>query len=40
MAIDSDQCNYVLSNAKIAATGWRPVHSLESGIYELLTGFI
>ena len=39
MANDPDQRNYVVSNAKIEATGWRPMHSLESGIYELLKGF-
>jgi nucleoside-diphosphate-sugar epimerase len=39
MANDPDQRNYVVSNAKIEATGWRPEHSLESGVTELIKGF-
>ena len=39
MANDPDQRNYVVSNAKIEATGWRPAHSLEDGISELIRGF-
>ncbi len=33
---DPDQRNYIVSNKKILATGWRPKHSLESGIKELI----
>lgn len=33
---DPDQRNYVVSNAKIEATGWRPEHSLADGIQELI----
>lgn len=36
---DPDQRNYVVSNAKIEATGFKPVHSLDAGIAELIKGF-
>lgn len=36
---DPDQRNYIVSNAKIEATGWRPAHSLDAGIAELVKGF-
>jgi nucleoside-diphosphate-sugar epimerase len=36
---DVDQRNYVVSNAKIEGTGFRPKHSLEDGIRELLKGY-
>ena len=36
---DPDQRNYIVSNAKIEATGYRPQVSLESGIRELIKGF-
>ena len=36
---DPDQRNYIVSNAKIEATGFKPTHSLEMGIVELLKGF-
>jgi nucleoside-diphosphate-sugar epimerase len=36
---DLDQRNYVVSNAKIEASGYRPAHSLESGIRELIKGY-
>jgi len=36
---DPDQRNYIVSNAKIEATGFRPVMSLEKGIEELIKGF-
>ena len=35
-AKDPDQRNYIVSNKKILATGWRPKYSLESGIKELI----
>ena len=38
-AKDPDQRNYVVSNDKIEATGWRPSHTLENGISELIKGF-
>ncbi len=36
---DPDKRNYVVSNAKIEATGFRPAHSLDAGIAELLKGY-
>ncbi len=36
---DPDQRNYIVSNAKIEATGFTPVHSLSMGIAELLKGY-
>lgn len=36
---DPDQRNYVVSNAKIEATGFMPHFSLQEGIIELVRGF-
>lgn len=36
---DPDQRNYIVSNAKLEATGFVPQYSLESGIEELIKGF-
>ncbi|HEY3078259.1 MAG TPA: NAD(P)-dependent oxidoreductase [Burkholderiales bacterium] len=36
---DPDQRNYIVSNAKMEATGWRPKFSLDAGIEELVKGF-
>ncbi|HEV3019641.1 MAG TPA: NAD-dependent epimerase/dehydratase [Burkholderiaceae bacterium] len=36
---DPDQRNYVVSNAKIEATGFKTAHSLDAGIGELIKGF-
>lgn len=36
---DPDQRNYVVSNAKIEATGYQPAHSLDAGIAELVKGY-
>lgn len=36
---DPDQRNYIVSNAKIEATGYRPQFSLEDGIRELIKGY-
>ena len=36
---DPDQRNYVVSNAKIEATGFRQTHSLDFGIQELIKGY-
>ena len=36
---DPDQRNYIVSNAKIEATGYRPRVSLEAGVRELIKGF-
>ncbi|MBI3044310.1 MAG: SDR family oxidoreductase [Betaproteobacteria bacterium] len=39
VAKDPDQRNYVVSNAKIEATGFKPAHSLDFGIRELIKGY-
>ena len=36
---DPDQRNYIVSNAKIEATGFKPEFSLDRGISELIKGF-
>jgi len=36
---DIDQRNYIVSNDKIEATGFKPKFSLEIGIKELLKGY-
>jgi nucleoside-diphosphate-sugar epimerase len=36
---DPDQRNYVVSNAKIEATGFKPEFSLDRGIAELIKGY-
>ena len=36
---DLDQRNYIVSNAKIEATGFRPIFSLDNGIEELIKGY-
>jgi nucleoside-diphosphate-sugar epimerase len=36
---DPDQRNYVVSNAKIEATGFKPAYSLSQGIHELIKGY-
>jgi nucleoside-diphosphate-sugar epimerase len=36
---DPDQRNYIVSNKKIEATGFKPAHSLDSGIQELIKGY-
>jgi nucleoside-diphosphate-sugar epimerase len=36
---DPDQRNYVVSNAKIEATGFSATHGLDAGIAELVKGF-
>lgn len=36
---DPDQRNYIVSNAKIEATGFKPEFSLERGISELIKGY-
>ena len=36
---DPDKRNYIISNAKIEATGFRPKVSLEAGIAELIKGY-
>jgi len=36
---DPDKRNYIVSNAKIAKTGFRPEYSLQEGIQELIKGY-
>ncbi|CAK0769412.1 GDP-D-glycero-alpha-D-manno-heptose dehydrogenase [Gammaproteobacteria bacterium] len=36
---DPDQRNYIVSNAKIEATGFSPLYSLDLGISDLVKGF-
>jgi nucleoside-diphosphate-sugar epimerase len=36
---DPDQRNYIVSNAKIEGTGYKPMYSLDFGIQELIKGF-
>jgi nucleoside-diphosphate-sugar epimerase len=36
---DPDKRNYIVSNARIAATGFRPATSLDRGIAELVRGY-
>jgi nucleoside-diphosphate-sugar epimerase len=36
---DPDQRNYIVSNAKIETTGFKPIHSLNMGIAELIKGY-
>jgi len=36
---DPDQRNYIVSNAKIEATDYKPAHSLDAGVAELVKGY-
>jgi nucleoside-diphosphate-sugar epimerase len=36
---DPDKRDYLVSNEKIESLGWRPAHTLDDGIKELLKGF-
>ena len=36
---DPDQRNYIVSNAKLEATGWYPYHTLDDGVEELIKGY-
>jgi nucleoside-diphosphate-sugar epimerase len=36
---DPDQRNYIVSNARIEATGFKPAYGLEEGIRELVKGY-
>jgi nucleoside-diphosphate-sugar epimerase len=39
LAVDPDQRNYVVSNAKLESTGWKPQIDLDAGIRELIKGY-
>ncbi len=36
---DPDQRNYIVSNAKIESTGFKPIYSLDAGISDLIKGY-
>ena len=36
---DPDQRNYIVSNEKLEATGWKPFHTLDDGVEELIKGY-
>jgi len=36
---DPDKRDYIVSNAKIEATGYMPIYSLDDGICELIKGY-
>ena len=36
---DEDQRNYIVSNKKIEATGYKPQYNLDDGIVELIKGY-
>jgi nucleoside-diphosphate-sugar epimerase len=36
---DPDKRDYIVSNAKLEATGWRPQWSLDAGVAELIKGY-
>lgn len=36
---DPDKRDYIVSNEKIETTGWKPDHSLDRGIQELIQGY-
>lgn len=36
---DPDKRDYIVSNERMEATGWRPAHSLDDGIRELVKGY-
>jgi nucleoside-diphosphate-sugar epimerase len=36
---DPDKRDYIVSNARIEATGFRPAWSLDDGIAELIKGY-
>jgi nucleoside-diphosphate-sugar epimerase len=36
---DPDKRNYIVSNAKIEATGYKPDFSMQAGITELVKGY-
>jgi nucleoside-diphosphate-sugar epimerase len=39
IATDPDKRDYIVSNDKIEATGWRPQFSIDDGIKELIKAY-
>ncbi len=39
VGVDPDQRNYIVSNSKIEATGFKPAFSIDDGITELIKGY-
>ena len=37
--IDKDNRNYIVSNDKLEATGWKPRYTIEDGINELMSAY-
>ena len=36
---DKDNRNYIVSNNKLEATGWKPLYKIEDGINELVSAY-
>jgi hypothetical protein len=36
---DPDKRNYIVSNARIEATGFKPIFGLDRGVVELINGY-
>ena len=36
---DPDKRNYIVSNRRIEATGWKPIYTLDDGIAELIKAY-